>query len=43
MQNQIDLLNEKIKKANFIDPEIKKIFEEKILNAIKFKERITHA
>ena len=43
LQNQIDLLNEKFKKANFIDPEIKKKFEEKILNAIKFKERITHA
>ena len=43
LQAQIDLLNEKFKKANFIDPEIKKKFEQKILNAIKFKERITHA
>ena len=43
LQEQIDLLNEKFKKANFIDPEIKKKFEQKILNAIKFKERITHA
>ena len=43
LQEQIDLLNEKFKKANFIDPEIKKKFEEKIQNAIKFKERITHA
>ena len=42
-QNQIDLLHEKIKKAIFIDSEIKKKFEEKILNAIKFKDRITHA
>ena len=43
LQEQIDLLNEKFKKANFIDPEVKKKFEEKIQNAIKFKERITHA
>ena len=43
LQAQIDLLNEKFKKANFIDPEIKKKFEQKILDAIKFKERITHA
>ena len=43
LQVQIDLLNEKFKKANFIDPEIKKKFEEKIKNAIKFKERITQA
>ena len=43
LQAQIDLLNEKFKKANFIDPEIKKKFEQKIQNAIKFKERITHA
>ena len=43
LQAQIDLLNEKFKKANFIDPEIKKKFEQKILNAMKFKERITHA
>ena len=43
LQAQIDLLNEKFKKANFIDPEIKKKFEEKIKNAIKFKERISKA
>ena len=43
LQAQIDLLNEKFKKANFIDPEIKKKFEKKIQDAIKFKERITHA
>jgi hypothetical protein len=43
LQEQIDLLNEKFKKANFIDPEIKKKFEQKIMDAIKFKERITHA
>ena len=43
LQAQIDLLNEKFKKANFIDPEIKKKFEERIKDAIKFKERITHA
>ena len=43
LQAQIDLLNEKFKKANFIDPEIKKKFEERIKEAIKFKERITHA
>lgn len=43
LQEQIDILNEKFKKANFIDPEIKKKFEQKILDAIKFKERITHA
>ena len=43
LQAQIDLLNEKFIKANFIDPEIKKKFEQKILNALKFKERITHA
>ena len=43
LQAQIDLLNEKFKKANFIDPEIKKKFEEKIKEAIKFKERISHA
>ena len=43
LQTQIDLLNEKFKKANFIDPEIKKKFEEKIKNAIKFKERISKA
>ena len=30
LQAQIDLLNEKFKKANFIDPEIKKKFEKKI-------------
>ena len=30
LQEQIDLLNEKFKKANFIDPEIKKKFEQKI-------------
>ena len=41
LQEQIDLLNEKFKKANFIDPEIKKKFEQKIMDAIKFKERIT--
>ena len=43
LQAQIDLLNEKFKKANFIDPEIKKKFEQKILDAMKFKERITRA
>ena len=43
LQAQIDLLNEKFKKANFIDPEIKKKFEKKIQDAIKFKERIIHA
>ena len=43
LQAQIDLLNEKFKKANFIDPEIKKKFEERIKNAIKFKERISKA
>ena len=43
LQAQIDLLNEKFKKANFIDPEIKKKFEEKIKEAIKFKERISRA
>ena len=43
LQAQIDLLNEKFKKANFIDPEIKKKFEEKIKNAIKFKEWISKA
>ena len=43
LQAQIDLLNEKFKKANFIDPEIKKKFEERIKDAIKFKERIKHA
>jgi len=43
LQAQIDLLNEKFKKANFINPEIKKKFEEKIKNAIKFKERISKA
>ena len=43
LQAQIDLLNEKFKKANFIDPEIKKRFEEKINEAIKFKERISRA
>ena len=43
LQAQIDLLNEKFKKANFIDPEIKKKFEERVKEAIKFKERITRA
>ena len=43
LQAQIDLLNEKFEKAKFNDPEIKKKFEEKIKEAIKFKERITHA
>ena len=43
LQAQIDLLNEKFKKANFIDPEIKKKFEEKIKEAIKFKERVSRA
>ena len=43
LQSQIDILNEKFKKANFIDPEIKKKFEEKIKEAIKFKERISRA
>ena len=33
----------KFEKAKFNDPEIKKKFEEKIKEAIKFKERITHA
>ena len=40
LQAQIDLLNEKFEKAKFNDPEIKKKFEEKIKEAIKFKERI---
>ena len=43
LQAQIDLLNEKFEKAKFNDPEIKKKFEEKIKEAIKFKERIKHA
>ena len=43
LQAQIDLLNEKFEKAKFNDPEIKKKFEEKIKEAIKFKERISHA
>ena len=43
LQEQIDLLNDKFKKANFIDPEVKKKFEEKINNAMRFKERIIHA
>jgi hypothetical protein len=43
LQEQIDLLNDKFKKAHFIDPEVKKKFEEKINNAMRFKERIIHA
>ena len=43
LQKQIDILNEKFKKTNFTDPEVKKRFEEKIKDAINFKEKITHA
>ena len=43
LQKQIDILNEKFKKTNFTDPEVKKRFEEKIKDAINFKEKIIHA
>ena len=43
LTNLNDLLLCMKKAINFIDPEIKKKFEERIKNAIKFKERISKA
>ncbi len=43
LKKQIAILSEKFKQTNFVDPKVKEVFHQKIINAMNFEKRILNA